>query len=273
MENSNCTLYTSLPGHSLREEAGPGPGRAAVNLFGVMACANCNVEIENEAADPFKCSSLGFFVVKKAERRKPRDSFSRANSRAAPESPQYIKLCCKCFNKNVKHQHDAVKPCRYCNLGKKTVVHQNAVAQELKQDALFEANFINSSINATGSVMNPRVGNSRASTTVAGPMRCQCRVEIKFKSKDEFHCSSLGYVDDSVDLLLSSSATALDATSRGSLLGAGGPKSVLPKYRRVCCNCFNDRNSRVEMEPQRAKFVQSCAQCVSRKDSAGNASL
>jgi hypothetical protein len=143
----------------------------------------------------------------------------------------------------------------------------------LKQDALLEASLVNSSINsATGGFMNLQVGKSRVSTAVAGPMRCQCRVEIRFKSRDELHCSSLGYIDDSVDLLLKGSA-AFDETNRASLLGPGGLKAVLPKYRRICCNCFNDRNSRVELEPQRAKYVQSCVQCVARRESAGNASL
>jgi hypothetical protein len=204
-----------------------------------------------------------------------------------------------------------VKPCRYCNLGKKTVVRQSAIAQDLLQSQQyggFEASMFNASMAGSvmagsamagsvmagsvmagsvmtgsvmagsvmaGSVMSRRSING-ASTVVTGPIRCQCRVEIKYKSKDDFHCSSLGYVDDSVDILLKRGAAVMEdpsRESRASLLGPGGQKVAPPKYRRLCCNCFNDRNYRVELEPQRARYVQSCAQCVIRKESAGNASL
>jgi hypothetical protein len=202
MENSlvHCTLYCQV---TLLEK--PVRARAAAVSDLAMTCTNCQVEIENEAADPLKCSSLGYFVLaKKAERKKSRDSASRFSSREESErsGPQYVKLCCKCFNMNQK-QHEAVKPCRYCNLGKKTVVQQSAVAQALKQDALLQASSISSTFSpATGGGVNFNVRNSRASTVVAGPMRCQCRVEIKYRSRDELHCASFGYVDDSVDLEL-----------------------------------------------------------------------
>ena len=224
------------------------------------------------------CSSLGYIVEKKQSER----VFARNGSRSKPQTV-YMKLCCKCYNEEQKR--DPIKPCLYCNLGKKAITQQVAFAQaqdksgadvkvrELSTNAapafIFSAanNMGNTSISPfSATILNNQLQDPVRRTV----LQCQCQIEISYKSKDPSKCSSLGFLDDSMDVSDTSNKTSSkprsgDMKSFG-YAGAQRPTMSPLKYRRLCCGCFNDRVFRADIEPLRSRFADPCTQCLKRKE-------